>query len=160
MSAETAALALSAGSLLVSLGVAWKQHQLALRTAAIEEARRKEEIETKKTADLVTFFEQERYSTASFGQPQTATTTYFVVKNVGAAPARYITVSVERDDPPDYDDGYNLTKTPLSYLDPGQDIRNHVFVYAGKENRCLVTLRWTDDRGPQQKTVPIRPPGW
>ena len=152
-------LAVALVSLIVSALVAIRQHRLAARTTAIEEARRREEIEARKTADLVTFFEQERYLGTSFGQATSSTTTYFVVKNLGPAPARDITVSVERDHAPDYDDGYDLTRVPLSYLDPGQDIRRQVLVYVGRENRCLVTLRWSDDRGPQEKTVPIQPPG-
>lgn len=153
MTTEVAAVLISILALVVSVAVAQRQHQLSIRTTAIEEARRSEEILNQKTANLVARPEHERHQEESFGKVQTKTDSYLVIQNIGAAPASDISTEIV--------DGTTPVRLDLSafeggYLETNESMRTYAFLVMGNAARFTLKLSWTDGRDRQEKSVPVR----
>jgi hypothetical protein len=134
VSAITAAIALVA--LVVSFRVARRQTAIQERLTAIEEARRAEEVEARRLAQV----------TASF-QPR-GPDSQLVVHNQGPALARDVEVEVEEG--PGVPPVFSLEGLPND-LQPGQPMTFQVPVSMGEAAPLRVTVRWNDGAGAHEQ---------
>jgi hypothetical protein len=141
------ALAISALALLASSVAYVRQHRLQARMAAIEEARREEEVASRLKADVTAEFESETR------EGSRSKNYWLVLINRGPAVARDVDFTFippekgEAPEPLDHDHSF-----PLS-LDPEQRYRIICVVVMGTAASVQVKIDWKDDRGPQTKTL-------
>jgi hypothetical protein len=132
-----AALAVSVLSLIVVGLLGLSQRRISNRLAAIEEARRAEEVDTGLRAAIVANIEHE---TSAKGTQSTR----LVLVNYGAAPAWNVTL----DAPSAEDLGIRLIgEMPISVLASRQDFRMTLITSHGSERTLPLTVTWEDGLG-------------
>jgi hypothetical protein len=146
--------ALSLAAIVVSIVVARRQTAIArqqtaiqARLAAIEEARRTEEVEARGRA----------WVTASF-QPNPGQEASFVLVNEGPAVARWVTVQVDgidKDVLPTILGLYDVL--PLT-LQPGQRMPFVAASHFQQAEAIRATIRWKDDAGQHEESFILRTP--
>jgi hypothetical protein len=128
---------------------ALRQQRLDRKLADIEQARRAEEVSLRLAADVTAAFESEPRR----GSP-TAERHYLVLTNRGAAPARDVDIDYPTGErmPTVWKEGIEFPIT----LDPEQRFRVPAAPGGYGESLTLaVTISWTDNRGPQKKTLTL-----
>jgi Flp pilus assembly protein TadB len=133
--AVSAAIALAA--LVVSIVVARRQTEIQERLAAVEEARRAEEVEARGRARVVVSIQHEKRGERGRDE-------WLVLHNEGPALARDALVEVEKKK--GIPDVIGLGALPVD-LQPGQSMRFILTVAMGEGPKMPVTVRWTDSAG-------------
>jgi hypothetical protein len=134
-------------AILVSILTAVRQHRVQVRIAAIEQARRDEEVSARREADVTACFEATVTSTGKIGKN-------LVLRNQGLAPAEEVSfemVPVGDDEEPFLIFGEG--DLPLPMLDVGGTYGWPAVFSSGTAPSIDVTVRWRDGAGPKTKTV-------
>jgi hypothetical protein len=138
-------VALSLAAIVVSIVVARQQTAIQARLAAIEEARRVEEVEARGRA----------WVTASF-EPHPGQEPSFVLVNEGPATARFVMVQVvgiDKDVLPTILGLYDVL--PLT-LQPGQRMPFVAASHFQQAEAIRATIRWADDAGEHEESFILR----
>jgi hypothetical protein len=131
MAVWTLVVSLLAVAATVVLGVAgWR---LSARVTGIEQARRTEELEARKSASVSASIEKRPGGTGS----------WLILTNHGPAQARNVTF-----DPASVEDAIGTEKLPLSALAPRQEFPFVLALAHGSPDVVELSVRWEDDLGP------------
>jgi hypothetical protein len=145
-----ASIIISAIALLVSIIVGVRQLILQSRVTRIEEARRREEVASKLTAELTARFESYRRTPTSQARAYR-----FVLENLGPARAQDVSFEIQApangEAPSVQMEGHTF---PIP-LDPKQEYRMGCIRPHGTASAVNVDLRWKDGTGPRAKTVTL-----
>ena len=126
-----------------------RQHGLQKRLAAIEEARREEELGSRLRAEVTAGFES-RPTSSGAGW-------FFVVRNLGPATARGVgfdLTATEGDVPGLMTQGHAI---PIPSLDADQEYAILAAIVLGTAPAVNVRMTWEDETGPREKrlTLPV-----
>ena len=135
--------AFSAAGLLVAVGVAAFQYRLQHRVTEIEQARRTDELEARRRADVTASFEPKPNTTGIF---------HLVVLNKGPAMAKNVTFEIHGGDPLRMEP----VSLPLPTLDSGHRFPIVAIPLFGASNTVDVELAWEDESGPRRKSLTLR----
>jgi hypothetical protein len=145
--AELISLGLAGLAILVSILTAVKQHRIQVRMAAIEQARRDEEVAARREADVTAYFDSTVKSTGKMGRN-------FVLRNQGLAPAEE--VSFEMVPVGDGEEPFLILSEgdlQLPMVDVGGAYGWPAEYSSGTAPSIDVTVRWKDGAGLKKKTV-------
>jgi hypothetical protein len=135
-------------SLIATASLAYRQTRMQARLTAIEETRRREEVEARQCADV-------RATVAG-----TPTALQLVLANDGPAAASEVwatVLPVGSDDPPLFHGLNELEQTPAA-LRPGDRLPFPVLTLAETAERVQVVVSWKDDAGPHRESFTVQLP--
>jgi hypothetical protein len=132
--------ALSLAALIVAALVARSQTAIQFRLAAIEEARRAEEVASRAQARVTARFTRGQVRPNEYG----GFAGYVVLRNEGAALARDVTIFVEPGE--DVPEVLGLEDLPVD-LQPGQPLELPVVMVLGDATSFDLSVRWADESG-------------
>jgi hypothetical protein len=147
--AEWIGVTLAAVAILVSTWTALRQHGVQVRLAAIEEARRSEELAARSQADLTAFFEPIP------GKSERN----FVVHNRGPARATNILPTIAAAGEGNTPEIYGLEDTLLPSLDPGGRYSWLALPSMGDARTVDIHLQWEDPSGKKTKELRLNVSG-
>ena len=124
-------------ALVVSGLVGLSQWQVSKRLAAIEEARRSDEVSAAKRARIVARIDHEQSSRG------THLNHFVVLKNDGAAPAKNVTIEAVLNRLEFFG-----VESPIPVLGAGQEFRFQVVAFVDGDPTFSLTVTWEDDLGP------------
>jgi hypothetical protein len=146
---EELSLALSVIAILFGIVEFFRQDKTRRQLAAIEEARRTEEVAARLEAHVTAQIETEPATNRGSSK------SLLVLINNGPAVAREVDFETPE---PDHGDAPHLMREGMVFpvdLDPGQRYPIHaIFMYQGSPT-FPVTLTWVDGRSPQTKTLTL-----
>jgi hypothetical protein len=155
VAAVTAGIALLA--LVVSIIVAQRQTAIQERLAAVEEARRAEEVEARTrarvTASIMRVETPPLIRTVASSPAPISWPVLLVLRNEGPALARDVQVQVE--EAPHVPTVNGLEVLPVD-LQPGQPMTFHMPVAMGDAATIRVTVRWTDGAGGHEEPFTLQ----
>jgi len=135
-------------SLLATASLAYRQTRMQARLIAIEETRRREEVEARQRADV-------RATVAG-----TPTALQLVLANDGPAAASEVwatVLPVGSDDPPLFHGLNELEQAPAA-LRPGDRLPFPALTLAETAERVQVVVSWKDDAGPHRESFTVQLP--
>jgi hypothetical protein len=138
---DAISVGIALGALVVSIVVARRQTGIQERLAAIEEARRAEEVEARTQARVTASLVHEQLDARRRD-------TRLVLHNEG--PARARNVEAELEEGPQIPSVIGLDALPVD-LQPGQQMRFTVAAAMGDAMTFRVTVRWTDEAGDHEE---------
>jgi hypothetical protein len=140
--------AIATVSLIATAILAYRQTRLQARLTAMEETRRREQLEARQHADV-------RAMVAG-----TPTALQLVLANDGPATAREVwatQVPVGSDDPPLFHGLDELEQAPAT-LRPGDRLPFPVLTLAETAERVQVVVAWKDEAGPHRESFTVQLP--
>jgi hypothetical protein len=138
------ALGVSALALIVSGLMFWWQNRLQSRVAAIEEARRREEVEARQRAHVTVGITRASNLRGDL-----------VLANEGPAVARSVTIEISSASEAKPPQVLGLERLPV-HLQPGQPMSFDLLGSLAEAGPINALVRWVDDAGPHEATFTLR----